>query len=293
VYPSRFFDAFPPFPSGSKVFVAMSFDPQFSERWERVIAPAIGGVAVNGDSLLPVRVDAGKASESILTEILDGIGNSLLVFADVTSIGQVGSRSVRNDNVMYEVGLAHAIRQPEEVLLFRSDDDKLLFDLANVRVNRYDPEAHPEEAVQAVRDAIVDAIRAVDQLRNLTVKSRAEALDYACWETLLVASQSGEVADPRLVTYGEVVANSRRCSAISRLLETGALRTKFRLLTPEIVKSADDRLGSDVLRYQLTPLGDAMIRYAGTMMGVASPEVQPLLRSLSEQTGVAGEEPVV
>jgi len=135
MYPASLFDLFPPFPREEKVFIAMSFDPRFDHRWRDVIAPAIRNVLVHGTPLEPVRVDMRRVSDSILTEILTGITNSRLIFADVTTIGAVDGRPVRNGNVLYEVGIAHAVRLAEEVILFRSDNDPLLFDMANVRVN--------------------------------------------------------------------------------------------------------------------------------------------------------------
>ena len=90
---------------------------------------------------MPRRVDAHVVSDSLLTKILDGIARCRVFLADISAIGTVGGRPVRNANVLYEVGLAHSVRLPEEVLLFRSDDQQLLFDVANVRVNRYDPDA--------------------------------------------------------------------------------------------------------------------------------------------------------
>jgi len=68
---------------------------------------------------------------------------------------------------MYEVGLAHALRLPEEVILFRSDSDPLLFDVANVRVNWYDPDGNPEEARRKVADIIIEALKEVDLKKNL------------------------------------------------------------------------------------------------------------------------------
>ena len=51
-----------------------------------------------------------------------------------SSIGKdsITGRSYRNGNVMYEVGLALASRQPTEVLLIRDDDDKFLFDVSTI-----------------------------------------------------------------------------------------------------------------------------------------------------------------
>ncbi|MEA3323966.1 MAG: hypothetical protein U9Q37_02350 [Euryarchaeota archaeon] len=94
----------------------------------------------------PVRVDVRCISDSIVTEIFQGIAHHLVVFADVTTIAYVDDKPIRNANVLYEVGLAHAIRLPEEVILFRSDEDQLIFDITNVRVNSYDPDTDPSTA---------------------------------------------------------------------------------------------------------------------------------------------------
>jgi hypothetical protein len=133
MYPAHVFSLYPPFARNKRAFVAMSFDPVLGRRWSDVIAPAITDCGLE-----PYRVNASKISDSILTDILKAISNAKLIIADVSAV--VGTRSA---NVMYEVGLAHAVREPHEVILFRSDDERLLFDMANVRVNRYDPRRQP------------------------------------------------------------------------------------------------------------------------------------------------------
>ena len=76
----------------------------FNKRWESVIAPAIQSVEKNDVSLEPYRVDISRVSDSILTEILTDISRSLVIFADVTSLGKIENKPIRNGNVMYEVG---------------------------------------------------------------------------------------------------------------------------------------------------------------------------------------------
>lgn len=51
-----------------------------------------------------------------------------MILADVSSFGKdlTTGEFYRNGNVMYEVGLALACRQPSEVLLVRDDRDKFL-----------------------------------------------------------------------------------------------------------------------------------------------------------------------
>jgi hypothetical protein len=100
----------------------MSFDPAFDARWSTVLQPALKCVVLeNGIPLDPFRVDLSRSSDAILTEVLQAIADSAVIIADITALHELNRRPVRNGNVMYEVGLAHAARLPEEVLLFRSD----------------------------------------------------------------------------------------------------------------------------------------------------------------------------
>ena len=92
MYPANYFGLFPPFPREETVFVAMSFDTRFEFRWSEVIAPAINRVVVNGKKLDPIRVDGRRISDSILTEILSGVGSSRLVVADITTAANVVNR---------------------------------------------------------------------------------------------------------------------------------------------------------------------------------------------------------
>src|SRR4051794_20297466 len=98
MYPAQFFSLFPAFPRTDKVFVAMSFDQAFETRWDKVIDPAIRRVRADGKPLQPLRVDVRKVSDSILTDILDGLSSSRFVLADLTSISEIDGKAVRNGN---------------------------------------------------------------------------------------------------------------------------------------------------------------------------------------------------
>jgi len=285
MYPSQYFNLFPPFPRENKVFVAMSFHPIFNERWESVIAPAIKRVEKNHVPLEPCRVDIRRMSDSILTEILTGISNSLVIFADVSSAGKFEDKPIRNGNVMYEVGLAHATRLPEEVILFRSDNDELLFDVANVRINFYDPDNDPETAVRLVGTAIVESIKEIDLKRNLAVKSAAESLDSACWEILFHAASNKEIDPPSIRTMGQALGNQSRILGISRLLQIGALKTKYRQITAELVSELKDQPAEKLLKYQLTNFGAVLINYIISQMGRnISPGLREKIEKLVEDT---------
>ena len=123
----------------NEIFVIMSFADEFDERWLNVIEPAIR----EDVGLTPNRVDDRQSGESIVHDILDGIANSRLVLADITSSRMVDRNGQdwpqRNANVMWEVGVAHVMRLPDEVLMIRSDSDESIFDLTQFRAFPYDP----------------------------------------------------------------------------------------------------------------------------------------------------------
>src|SRR5260370_19407455 len=258
MYPSTLFSLFPAFPQEDKVFVAMSFAPEFQARWEQVIAPSIRSIRHNDQPLESVRVDIGKVSDSILTEILSGIGTSRLVVADVTQIGQVNGKPVRNANVMYEVGLAQAVRLPEEVLLFRSDKEPLLFDLANVRVNHYDPDGQPAAARGQVASAIVSALKAVALTRHLAVARAAASLDHTSFMVLAEAQNEQGIAHPMTRTMGQALSNVRRERAIERLLEMAAIRARFGKLTVARLDEGAGQAAGEGVRYPTAEFGDAI-----------------------------------
>lgn len=160
-----------------RVFVAMSFDSAFHSRFTRVIEPAIGDLSLGDRPLQAHRVDRSIISDSIISEIIEGISTDIAVLADITTIGRVNGRAVRNGNVLYELGLAHAIRRPEHVLAFRSDDDPLLFDVSGIRVHTYDPDGDPKGARTRVATAIADSLRFARRLNRVVVDQAAASLD--------------------------------------------------------------------------------------------------------------------
>jgi hypothetical protein len=259
MYPAQFFGLFPSFPQENKVFVAMGFDKQFQRRWEQVIMPSIVEIGLE-----PHRVDASRISDSILTEILSGIGKSRLILADVS----VDSKGVRNGNVMYEVGIAHAMRQPQEVVLFRSDKEKLLFDIANIRINTYDPDGDPNGAGRNVKGALSEALREIDTTKSLAVQRAAEALDQEGFLILAEAAANRAVRHPQLRTMRQVMANMARVNAIPHLLELGLLTALYPKLPSETLEKLEDKEALENLVYVPTPLGEAVVNEIGNRFGI-------------------------
>src|SRR5690606_17193838 len=162
MYPNTYFGLFPPFPRDLSAFVAMSFDKRFDARWKNVIRPALSNILLNDMPLEPHRVDLTNAGDSILSEILDHISRCRGLVADIAPLDQLKQRAVHNQDVFYEIGLADAIRVPDEVLLFRSDDFDLAFDISTVRVHHYDPDGNPEEAQKLLANIVANSLRELD-----------------------------------------------------------------------------------------------------------------------------------
>ena len=278
MFPHTYFALFPPFPRENKVFVAMSFDDRFQSRWEKVIAPAIRNVVVNEISLEPHRVDARRIGDSILTEILGGITNDLLILADVTTLGYEGNQPIRNGNVMYEIGLAHAVRLPEEVLLFRSDTDRLLFDVANVRINSYDPDGNVDEARDKIADSIIESLKEIDLKRSLAIKAAAQSLDFKAWRILSLAAMKNG-----LQQFPNTLANAAANAAITRLLEVGALETGYVKITPDLLTALASFPEEKLVLYKPTPFGKAILGYTSNEILGKSVDIQSLIAALAEK----------
>lgn len=286
MYPQRYYELFPAFPATLDVFVAMSFQEQFKSRYASVIEPGIKAVTIGAHHLQPFRVDTRTISDSILTEILGGIGRCRIVFADISSEGEHEGRAVRNGNVMYELGIAHATRMPEEVVLFRSDDKPLLFDTANIRVNKYDPDTDPEKAKRIVAQAVLSAIREVDLRRNASVAKAASSLDVTSWSVLSQSTRPTGVKHLPTNTVFDALASANHNTSILRLLDLGAIEADFKVVTKENIAQVMKSQHQDLVVYRATPFGAAISALVASKMGLSNPEV---LAEAQMQEAIAGQ----
>jgi hypothetical protein len=241
MHPQAFLKTFWRIDLRPQVFVAMSFAPQYQMRFESVIAPAIAKLHQGGQQLRPYRVDLSKSGDSILTDIMDGIAHSQLVLADVSTIGKDAVTGVpyRNANVLYEVGIALACRQPSEVLLLRDDEDKFLFDVSSIphmKVDFTDTEA----AILKITEALDARFRE----RQLVSDARVE---------LAVAGLSNDEASmlkaaadyPPDMVWGRPNTNS---------VDFFAMAALPRLLDKQLIRVAGE-FEEGHPAYQATPLG--------------------------------------
>lgn len=256
MYPAHHFLLFPPFPRDPRVFVAMSFDARFTGRWENVIEPAIGSVVHNSRPLIPFRVDISKVGTSILDDILDGISRSQVILADITTLHVLDGKPVRNANVFYEVGLAHAVRLPEEVLLLRSDKDSLDFDLAPIRVHSYEPDDQPSRAREIVAETLTGILAARDTRRLESVRQAALSLDFISWNCLIDAATKG-IPHPPSESVSDALAYGPMALAIYKLLEIGAIASTRDMSAPK--RNAENHITAEFATvYRATQFGEAL-----------------------------------
>lgn len=254
-----------------EVFVIMGFGSRFFPRWRDVIEPCIR----EDLSLKPVRVDERASGDSIVTDILDGIAHARLVIADITSTGVTDGDSIwpqRGANVMWELGIAHTMRLPDEVVVVRSDNDPSLFDLTQFRAFPYDP-TDPREARRVLSGIAKDRLRVVNQARSEHVARCLSSLDFACWRVLYEGASAGQVDPPVVRTMGDAVGLARRLDAVARLLTMGVLRTVFPRVTPDDVLTKSGEPAERMLHYEVTDFGRAVYEACVSRMGLNDPDL--------------------
>jgi len=121
---------------------------------------------------------------------MDGVAHSQMVLADVSSVGKDSKTGdpYRNANVMYEVGLALACRQPQEVLLIRDDHDQFLFDVSTIPHMTLDF-TDVAEARNSLHVALVARLRERDLVHDARVR---RAIDGLSSEEVLKLRQVAE-----------------------------------------------------------------------------------------------------
>ncbi len=104
------------------VFVLMPFKDPFDKYYRAIIKPAIEEA-----NMQCLRADEIFGATEIVKDIWKAIRRSEIVIAELTT---------RNPNVMYELGLSHAIGKP--VIMLSQSIDDVPFDLRSIRCLLYD-----------------------------------------------------------------------------------------------------------------------------------------------------------
>lgn len=169
MYPRRFWNNFRLTKWINKIFVAMSFDQvEVEKRYMTIIKPAIEEAGFK-----PYFLKDKISGNSITTEILTAIIECKLLLFDISIME---GKTYRNHNVMYELGLAHAWREPGEVITVRDDDGKLPFDVTSIGVYKYN-RSKPTEAISEIKGVIEGRDKDIKGIRKAIVIKARESLD--------------------------------------------------------------------------------------------------------------------
>lgn len=272
MYPRQFADSFWSPEIRDDALVAMSFDPDLQPVYTQVIAPACS----EDNALKAVRLDFETGGDSIITSILDALVHSRLVIAEISTRRQ-GDPTSRNGNVMWEVGVAHAFRQFDEVILLRSDRDALLFDIGPIRVHDY-----ARDDLQAARTVVAKLIKgrlaAIDQTKSLLVERAVRVLDPGALSMLLtqvpVTGEVFEVHPPALPQQ-----------MMARLFDLGIVAFAQDAITPDVIaRVRSTKAVAPLQQYCVTAFGKAVLR---RILGFSDSDVQLRDKGQREQSGAA------
>jgi hypothetical protein len=216
MYPRTWFDTYWRGTLRPEVFVAMSFADEFAGTWENSVRPAIEDDLAGGKKYRAHRVDITTLSGSIVTEVFDGVAHATLVFADISTMGVGAWAGQRNGNVMYEVGLATAIRPETDLVLVKSDDASINFDLLQIRVHTY-PRENPHQARQTFAKLLTAALAARERAKSLLARHAWSLLDRDYLSLMWKRRDFQPFGLPKAAEEGDRYA-------IRRLLELGVIR---------------------------------------------------------------------
>ncbi|MDZ4402909.1 hypothetical protein [Prosthecobacter sp.] len=180
MYPRSFFDTYWGPHIRNEVFVAMPFHDEFQTIWEQAIKPAIEkDLHQGGIKLLANRVDTTVLSGNVVQSILDGIAHARLIFVDVSVAKRGAWVNQRNGNVMYELGLAHAIRPETDLIVVRNDNERINFDIANILIHSYSAD-DLKSAEKLFAYQISEALCHRHRMMALQIEKVSERLDANC-----------------------------------------------------------------------------------------------------------------
>lgn len=148
-------------------FVLMPFGGWNDVVYEKGIAPA-----AKASGFRPIRADEIKGPSTIISDIWEHVKEAAVLVAEMT---------LRNPNVFYELGLAHALGKP--VVLMSQSLDDVPFDLRGTRVVLYAP--HKPDWPAVLQKSLTTAFQQV----------RSQPTKYIPWPFLTVLESHAKPVD--------------------------------------------------------------------------------------------------
>lgn len=245
MYPREYFDTYWRGDLRNEIFVIMSFADEFQPIWLEAIKPAISEDMIGHP--FAHRVDATVLASSIITEILDGIAHAKLIFAEISVCTAGHWQGQRNGNVMYELGLAHALRPAQELVVVRSDHAEINFDIAGTKVQSYD-RSNLLEARRSFAQLLNGAVSELDRVKQLKVTQAVESLDADTLDLMGRCGKGDYFSVTRANTMGEIMS------------QIGAgTKDAVRLLLALAIVRFDANVSAGAYAYHWTDFGKAVL----------------------------------
>jgi hypothetical protein len=165
-------------------FVVMPFDSLFQNQYETVIKKAVeelGFECIRGDEIY--------SKPTIMADIWKSIRSARFIIAEMTG---------KNENVFYEVGLAHAIGKP--IIIITRNEDDVPFDLKALRYLYYDiNDPHWGDNLEKSLKSLIKKIQQEKELHSyLEDISPMNELSYPKEPEIKVSSSVSENLQPIL-----------------------------------------------------------------------------------------------
>lgn len=153
MYAKSFFELFWTADQRNELFVCMPFHDSFDGKFRDVIGPSAKKAGFDKAE----RVKEDWQANVITDRIFDGIANSKMLLFDLADdpISPCQFSKQVNGNVLYELGVANAIREPQDILLIRGGSPlKVPFDISGLNINVYEGELKAEWLSDKLKTAL-------------------------------------------------------------------------------------------------------------------------------------------
>jgi hypothetical protein len=148
----------------------MPFDDSFDQKFKKI--NKITSTTTLDEAR---RVKEGIGTAVITDEILDGIANSKTLLFDLSKDPKY-EKKCPNPNVMYELGIAMAMREPEDILIIVDSSEEikeLPFDIQSIRIHKHSFEIDEN----LFKEELEKVLKNQKWHKSKRVKSAAESID--------------------------------------------------------------------------------------------------------------------
>lgn len=194
------------------------------------------------------RVKENQVADDITAKILNGIANSKTLLFDLSDDPKSPCKYSRqpNGNVLYELGIAVAMREPEDILLIKEKSSSVIpFDISSLTINEY------EKSLKFgwLKDKLNKTLESQEWYRSRRVKAVARSIDSFGLKLMLSI-------------YAQRPKGSEHFNDEKMRLQPEAKLAILRLLDLGILWFATDKNGTEYA-YHWTSFGKEVMKYIG------------------------------